>query len=234
MNNFTPFALLAGGVLIGLSATAMRLFNGTIVGISGILAGALRPVKSDTSWRLSFLGGLMAGGLILRVVLPQSSRFYMKSLVSFISGVVFALGLGISGMTRPVKVIGFLDFTGHWDPSLAFVMIGAITVYFVAYRLIRTCSEPVQTTKFSVSQRADIDPNLVVGAAVFGAGWGLGGFCPGPALASLASGAAPVVIFVAAMATGMYLQGMIARPNWWRIFARQPALAALRPLGDDS
>ena len=152
----------------------------------------------------------------------------------FISGVVFALGLGISGMTRPVKVIGFLDFTGHWDPSLAFVMIGAITVYFVAYRLIRTCSEPVQTTKFSVSQRADIDPNLVVGAAVFGAGWGLGGFCPGPALASLASGAAPVVIFVAAMATGMYLQGMIARPNWWRIFARQPALAALRPLGDDS
>jgi len=158
----------------------------------------------------------------------------MKSLVSFISGVVFALGLGISGMTRPVKVIGFLDFTGHWDPSLAFVMIGAITIYFIAYRLIRTRSGPVLTEKFSVPPRTDVDRNLVVGAAVFGAGWGLGGFCPGPALTSLAAGAAPVVIFVAAMAAGMYLQGMMARPNWRRIFARQPALAALRPVRDDS
>jgi uncharacterized protein len=106
----------------------------------------------------------------------------MKSLLSFISGIVFALGLGISGMTRPVKVIGFLDFTGHWDPSLAFVMIGAITIYFVAYRLIRTRSAPVLIEKFSIPQRTDIDRNLVVGAAVFGAGWGLSGFCPGPAL----------------------------------------------------
>lgn len=158
----------------------------------------------------------------------------MKSLLSFISGIVFALGLGISGMTRPVKVIGFLDFTGHWDPSLAFVMIGAITIYFVAYRLIRTRSAPVLMGKFSISQRTDIDRNLVVGAAVFGAGWGLSGFCPGPALTSLAAGAAPVVIFVAAMAAGMYLQGMMARPKWWRIFARQPVLAALRPVRDDS
>jgi len=158
----------------------------------------------------------------------------MNSLASFISGIVFALGLGISGMTRPVKVIGFLDFTGPWDPSLAFVMMGAITIYFVAYRLIRTRPAPVLMEQFSIPQRTDIDRNLVVGAAVFGAGWGLSGFCPGPALTSLAAGAAPVVIFVAAMAAGMYLQGMMARPNWWRISARQPALAALRPVRDDS
>jgi uncharacterized protein len=159
----------------------------------------------------------------------------MKSLlVSFISGVVFALGLGISGMTRPVKIIGFLDFAGHWDPSLAFVMIGAIAVYFIAYRWIRTRSAPLLTEKFSVPQRTDVDRNLVAGAAVFGAGWGLGGFCPGPALAALASGAAPVIVFVAAMAAGMYLQGMMARPTRSRIFVRPPALPALRQVRDDS
>jgi uncharacterized protein len=155
----------------------------------------------------------------------------MKSLLSFISGVVFALGLGISGMTRPVKVIGFLDFAGHWDPSLAFVMIGAIAVYFVAYRWMQRRSAPLLTGKFSVPQRTDVDRNLVVGAAVFGAGWGLGGFCPGPALTSLASGTMPVMVFVAAMAAGMYL---VAQPNWWKIFARPPALPALRPVRDDS
>jgi uncharacterized protein len=158
----------------------------------------------------------------------------MRSIVSFISGVVFALGLGISGMTRPLKVIGFLDFAGHWDPSLAFVMVGAITVYFVAYRLIRTRPAPLLMGKFSIPQRTGIDSNLVLGAALFGVGWGLGGFCPGPALTSLASAAAPVVIFVTAMTAGMYLQGMMARPNWWRIFARQPPLPPLRAVADDS
>jgi uncharacterized membrane protein YedE/YeeE len=158
----------------------------------------------------------------------------MKSLLSFVSGVVFALGLSISGMTRPVKVIGFLDFAGHWDPSLAFVMLGAITVYFVVYRWIGTRSAPLLAEKFTVPQRTDVDRNLVVGAAAFGVGWGLGGFCPGPAIAALASGAAPVMVFVAAMAAGMYLQSLVARPNWWRIFARPPALPALRPVRDDS
>jgi uncharacterized protein len=158
----------------------------------------------------------------------------MKSLLSFISGIVFALGLGISGMTRPVKVIGFLDFAGHWDASLAFVMIGAITIYFIAYHWIQTRSTPILAEKFSIPQRTDIDKNLVIGAAVFGAGWGLGGFCPGPALTSLASGAAPVAVFVAAMAAGMYLQGLAGRPNWRRIFARPAALPALQPVRDDS
>jgi uncharacterized protein len=158
----------------------------------------------------------------------------MKSLLSFISGIVFAFGLGISGMTRPVKVIGFLDFAGQWDASLAFVMIGAIIVYLIAYRWIQTRSTPILAERFSVPQRTDIDKNLLIGAAVFGAGWGLGGFCPGPALTSLASGAAPVMVFVAAMAAGMYLQGLAGRPNWRRVFAQSRALPALRPIRDDS
>jgi uncharacterized protein len=133
-----------------------------------------------------------------------------KLLVSLISGIVFGLGLGISGMTRPIKVIGFLDFFGSWDPSLAFVMMGAICVYFIAYRWSRGMAAPILTTRFSVPSRRDLDGRLIIGSAIFGAGWGLGGFCPGPAITSLASGATPVMIFVAAMAAGIYLQGWVA------------------------
>jgi uncharacterized membrane protein YedE/YeeE len=136
----------------------------------------------------------------------------MKStLVSFLSGLTFALGLGISGMTRPVKVIGFLDFFGAWDASLAFVMLGAIAVYFVAYRLSLSMRSPVLAPGFSIPKRTDLDSRLFVGAALFGAGWGLGGFCPGPAITSLASGASPVAVFVAAMAVGIYLHGWLAK-----------------------
>jgi uncharacterized protein len=129
----------------------------------------------------------------------------MKALLtSFISGMVFALGLGISGMTRPIKVIGFLDFFGAWDASLAFVMIGAIAVYFVGYHWSRKMPSPLLAADFSLPRRGDLDANLILGAAIFGAGWGLGGFCPGPALTSLASGAPAVLLFVAAMVVGMY------------------------------
>jgi len=142
----------------------------------------------------------------------------MKALlVSFASGIVFALGLGISGMTHPIKVIGFLDFAGKWDASLAFVMIGAIAVCFIAYRLVRRRTAPLLAGKFSVPERKDIDRNLVVGAAIFGAGWGLGGFCPGPAITSLASGAAPVAMFVLAMAAGIYLHGMLTGLSRFRV-----------------
>jgi hypothetical protein len=132
----------------------------------------------------------------------------MKALLtSFVSGTVFAVGLGISGMTRPLKVIGFLDFFGDWDPSLAFVMIGAICVYFVAYRLSRKMASPLLAADFSLPKRSDLDSRLLLGAAIFGAGWGLGGFCPGPAITALASGAAPVGVFVTSMAAGIYLHG---------------------------
>jgi uncharacterized protein len=134
----------------------------------------------------------------------------MKALLtSFVSGLVFAIGLGISGMTRPIKVIGFLDFFGTWDASLAFVMLGAIAVYFVAYRVVAKMPSPVLAPKFALPTRSDLDAKLILGAAIFGAGWGLGGFCPGPALTSLASGTRPVFIFVIAMGLGMYLHTWI-------------------------
>jgi hypothetical protein len=141
---------------------------------------------------------------------PLVARFAMKALlISFVSGLVFALGLGVSGMTRPIKIIGFLDFFGSWDPSLALVMIGAICVYFVAYRRSRKMASPLLLARFSVPTRTELDWRLILGAAIFGAGWALGGFCPGPAITSLASESAPVAIFVAAMAAGIYLHALI-------------------------
>ena len=130
----------------------------------------------------------------------------MKLLLgAFVSGFIFAIGLGIGGMTQPAKVTAFLDISGNWDPSLAFVMGGAILVYAPLYRLIRRRQTPLFASAFSVPTRADIDPLLISGAALFGVGWGLGGFCPGPAVVSLASGHIAVITFVAAMLAGMYL-----------------------------
>jgi uncharacterized membrane protein YedE/YeeE len=126
-------------------------------------------------------------------------------LTAFVSGVVFAVGLGLGGMTQPAKVIGFLDFAGNWDPSLAFVMIGAITIHAALYRMIHNRSSPPFSSTPSVPARVDIDPRLMGGAAIFGLGWGIGGFCPGPALTSLASGSASVLTFVVAMVAGMSL-----------------------------
>lgn len=128
-----------------------------------------------------------------------------SALAAFIAGVIFAIGLAIGGMTKPAKVAGFLDFTGNWDPSLMFVMGGAVMTHALLYRLIRKRSTPLFTAAFSVPTRKDIDIRLLGGAALFGIGWGLSGFCPGPAITSLASGQTPVLIFVAAMIVGMYL-----------------------------
>lgn len=150
----------------------------------------------------------------------------MKALLaSFASGLVFALGLGLSGMTRPIKVIGFLDFFGTWDASLAFVMLGAIAVYFVAYRWCRVLPSPLLATDFALPERRDLDAKLILGSALFGTGWGLGGFCPGPALTSLASGAFPVFVFVAAMGFGMYLHSWFSglgatATNWATVSSR--------------
>lgn len=128
-----------------------------------------------------------------------------SSIAAFASGLVFALGLGLSGMTQPAKVTAFLDIAGKWNPSLAFVMVGAILVHAVLYRLIRHRQTPLFASTFTIPTRTDIDARLVGGAALFGIGWGLGGFCPGPAITSLASGNIPVLIFVIAMLAGMYL-----------------------------
>ncbi|HSD88112.1 MAG TPA: YeeE/YedE family protein [Kofleriaceae bacterium] len=127
------------------------------------------------------------------------------------AGLLFGGGLLVSGMTRPAKVVGFLDPAHHWDPSLAFVIVGAIAVYAIAQAAIRRRrNEPWFDVKFHVPTRKDIDPQLILGAALFGIGWALGGLCPGPALVSAASGGTSALLFVAAMFTGMWLH---ARSN---------------------
>ena len=128
----------------------------------------------------------------------------MKYLSTFLFGVLFAIGLGVAGMTQPQKVIGFLDVLGQWDPSLAVTMLGAVVVYFVLYQLIIRTDKPLLASEFALPTRRDIDRPLIVGAALFGAGWGLGGFCPGPAIAASVTGNSFVLIFVLAMGVGMY------------------------------
>ncbi len=128
-----------------------------------------------------------------------------SALGAFVAGLIFSTGLAISGMTQPGKVTAFLDLFGNWDPSLAFVMMGAIAIYAVLYRIIRHRTVPLYAAAFSVPTRSGLDARLIGGAALFGVGWGLGGFCPGPAVTSLASGQSSVIIFAAAMVAGMFL-----------------------------
>lgn len=131
----------------------------------------------------------------------------MMSRISMLaSGLLFGAGLALSGMTRPSKVMSFLDFTGDWDPSLAFVMAGAIAVHAVLYRVVRRRPSPLFQATFHVPTRRDVDPRLVAGAAIFGLGWGLGGFCPGPGIVSAASLDPSALVFVAAMLGGMLIQ----------------------------
>jgi uncharacterized membrane protein YedE/YeeE len=119
------------------------------------------------------------------------------------AGALFGVGLGISGMSRPTKVLAFLDVAGAWDPSLAFVMIGAIAVHAVAVVVAKRRARPLGGGAFQWSDRTAIDAPLVGGALVFGVGWGLGGFCPGPALLGAASGNGAAILFVVAMLAGM-------------------------------
>lgn len=131
----------------------------------------------------------------------------MKRIVApFLAAVLFALGLGVAGMTRPTKVLGFLTWSRDWDPSLAFVMVGAILTYGVLFRLTMRRPAPVAEPTFDLPKRYRIDTRLVLGAAVFGVGWGLGGLCPGPAVVAMATGDKDVVLFVGAMVVGMLLE----------------------------
>lgn len=129
----------------------------------------------------------------------------------FGTGALFAVGLALSGMTQPSKIIGFLDIAGDWDASLAFVMMGAIAVHFVAYRIIRRRSAPLFDAKFHVPTRKDIDLRLVLGAALFGVGWGLGGFCPGPGLVAAGGGSLHAVVFLVGMTCGILVEHVVAR-----------------------
>jgi uncharacterized membrane protein YedE/YeeE len=151
-----------------------------------------------------------------------------KHLVAFVAGLIFALGLGISGMTHATKVLGFLDFAGDWDPSLALVMGGGVAVNLVLFQWVLRRGSPVLATSFSLPTPTRVDAALIGGSALFGIGWGLGGFCPGPALVDVVTGAAPVVAFVVAMLAGMALFD-VAAGRW---SAQAPAPGEAAPAGE--
>lgn len=127
----------------------------------------------------------------------------MKGLIALVVGFIFALGLGISGMTQPHIVRGFLDVFGEWDWRLMGVMIGAIGIHAVTYRFIIKRKSPLLAADFSIPKSTTIDKRLVIGAIIFGLGWGWAGICPGPGIVSLASGEKPFILFVISMLIGM-------------------------------
>jgi thiosulfate dehydrogenase len=136
-----------------------------------------------------------------------------RDLVAFVAGVVFSAGLALSGMTQPSKVLGFLDFFGGWDPSLAFVMVGAIGVSAIAFHRSTRRASPVLGDRFRVPEKgAPIDRRLLAGAAIFGVGWGLAGLCPGPAVVSLASLQTGAIVFVVCMLVGMAIHRALVPP----------------------
>jgi uncharacterized protein len=134
---------------------------------------------------------------------------FLKSLVGLAAGAIFGFGLSVSGMLDPARVRGFLDIGGHFDPSLAFVLAGAVAVSAIGYLVSRRLQNPLLGGEFQIPTRKTIDRPLVLGAAIFGVGWGMGGLCPGPAIASLALGLVPTFVF-----TAMMLAGIIIFDSW--------------------
>jgi uncharacterized membrane protein YedE/YeeE len=130
----------------------------------------------------------------------------VRHLASFLAGAVFAVGLVVGGMTQPRKVIAFLDVSGGaWDPSLAFVMVGGVLVYAVGLPAVRRRPAPVFGGRFQIPSRTDLAPRLFVGAALFGAGWALAGFCPGPAVVAAGARVPETMLFIPSMLVGMVL-----------------------------
>lgn len=127
-----------------------------------------------------------------------------QDFLALISGIVFGVGLGLSQMIDRQRVLGFLDLAGIWDPTLLFVLVGAVAFTVVAFRFVLRRKVPLLGDKFYVPSRSDIDIKLVLGAAMFGVGWGLSGYCPGPGIAALALGSWNPVLFVLALVAGMF------------------------------
>lgn len=138
----------------------------------------------------------------------------MASMIAFLAGCLFGVGLIVGGMTNPAKVLAFLDIAGDWDPSLAFVMMGAIAVGFFAFRAANRHAKSVLGWPLQRPAKTLIDRQLVFGAVLFGAGWGLAGFCPGPAVASVLTGGVEVWWFVASMLAGMWVHTLAVRRGW--------------------
>ena len=133
----------------------------------------------------------------------------MSKLVSLFCGIIFGIGLVISQMINPAKVLGFLNLFGEWDPSLAFVMIGALIVSSPLFYLLKNKEKPIFSTSFSISENKEIDKRLIIGSILFGAGWGLAGLCPGPAISSIALLNISSVTFVFSMFIGFYIASKI-------------------------
>jgi len=133
----------------------------------------------------------------------------MSKLVSLFCGIIFGIGLVISQMINPAKVLGFLNLFGEWDPSLAFVMIGALIVSSPLFHLFKNKEKPIFSTSFSISENKEIDKRLIIGSILFGAGWGLVGLCPGPAISSIALFNVSSVTFVLSMFIGFYIASKI-------------------------
>lgn len=204
----TPW-LVAGGVLVGYGT---RLGSGCtsghgVCGIAPVGAVGARNVHVHGDGHRHGVRGAPRGG-------PRVSGA-REIVAALVAGVLFGVGLAVSGMIHPAKVLGFLDVAGAWDPSLLAVMGAAVPVSFMGYRLTRGREQPWIATAWHLPTRRDIDAPLLAGAAIFGVGWGLGGFCPGPALASLASlglaGRADAWIFVAALIAGSLLRRSVER-----------------------
>jgi uncharacterized membrane protein YedE/YeeE len=133
------------------------------------------------------------------------------ALSSLLAGILFGLGLAVSQMTNPLKVLAFLDVAGAWDPSLAIVMIAAVAMFFAAFRAAQARPAPFFAGAFQFPTRTDIDAPLVVGSVLFGAGWGLAGLCPGPAITALVSGQRKTFLFLGAMLAGMLIYRLTTR-----------------------
>lgn len=132
--------------------------------------------------------------------------------VALLSGVLFGAGMNVSGMVDPANIFAFLDITGEWDPSLAFVMGGALLVFAPFYHfIIKPRSKTVDGNAFSLPTNTKIDHKLILGASIFGLGWGIGGICPGPAVASLGEGSITIILFIASMMIGMKSVTLFAR-----------------------
>lgn len=145
---------------------------------------------------------------------------------ALVAGLLFGLGLVVSGMTQPQKVLGFLDIFGRFDPSLMLVMVGAIGVHFFAYRWKAGRKTPLFSPAFVVPTRRDVDGKLLLGAAIFGVGWGLGGYCPGPGIVSLPAGGVPALAFVGAMLGGMLLTARVESALARRKHSQPPRAAS--------
>jgi uncharacterized protein len=153
-----------------------------------------------------------------------------RAVVPAAGGLVMALGLGLGGMTRPQKVLGFLDFTGTWDPSLLFVMMGAVAVYGLVFHALRRSRLIPAARNFNAAKGAIVNGRLLLGAGIFGVGWGLSGICPGPAVVVATTGTAPLLVFAGGMLVGMAAVSYgTARAAWAGGEPREPSQTDMYP-----